>query len=201
MTDETDAPRRGFRPLVFLPLVLFLSLAGVFFWQLNAGGDPSQIPSALIGRPAPEFALPPVEGLNTSGGAVPGFSRADLAGGVSLVNVFASWCVPCRDEHPLLVELAADDRFRLYGLNYKDEPENATRFLGALGNPYDAVGSDRSGRVGIDWGVYGVPETFVVDAAGTIVYKHIGPLTPESIASKLMPAVEKALGAAPPAQS
>lgn len=192
MTDVPARPGR-FRPLVLLPVVLFGALAGLFYGRLF-GGDPSEIPSVLIGRPAPEFNLPPVDGLARDGAPVPGLARADLLGKVSVVNVFASWCVPCRDEHPFLINLSGDTRFRLVGLNYKDEAENATRFLGALGNPYEAVGADESGRVGIDWGVYGVPETFVVDASGTITYKHIGPLTAESVMDKLLPEIEKALG-------
>jgi cytochrome c biogenesis protein CcmG/thiol:disulfide interchange protein DsbE len=179
---------------VFLPLVLFAVLAGLFYVRLYAG-DPSEIPSVLIGRPAPEFTLPPVAGLSRNGAPVPGLTRADLIGKVSVVNVFASWCVPCRDEHPFLLTLAEDKRFALFGLNYKDSADNAVRFLGALGNPYAAVGADGNGRVGIDWGVYGVPETFVIDRSGTIVYKHIGPLSQQSVAEKLMPEIEKALAA------
>jgi cytochrome c biogenesis protein CcmG/thiol:disulfide interchange protein DsbE len=197
----SDAAKPAGRPrlVVFLPLVLFLGLAALFYTRLGAG-DPSELPSALLGKPVPTFELPPVEGLTRDGAPVPGFSSAELTGGVTLVNVFASWCVPCRDEHPILVELAKDTRFRLLGLNYKDSAENAGRFLGALGNPYAAVGADTRGRVGIDWGVYGVPETFVVAADGTIAYKHVGPLNPQSVQAVLMPEIEKALAkAAPPA--
>ncbi|WP_181703429.1 DsbE family thiol:disulfide interchange protein [Chthonobacter albigriseus] len=193
--DATPAPRR-FRIWAFMPLILFAVLAGVFYKQLYAG-DPSAIPSALIGRPAPEFDLPPVEGLTVGGKPVPGLKRADLLGKVSVVNVWASWCGPCRDEHPLLIELAKDSRFALVGIDYKDDPDNATRFLNALGIPFSAIGSDRSGRTGIDWGVYGVPETFVVAADGTIAFKHVGPLSPESLTKRLMPAIEAALGKAP----
>ncbi len=193
-----EPPRRGGLGWVaLLPLVIFLGLAAIFWNQLTGGGNPQDLPSALIGSPAPEFELPPIERLVEAGAPVPGFSRADLMGRVSLVNVFASWCGPCREEHPLLMQLAEDGRFAILGLNYKDAPENATRFLYGLGNPYDAVGSDRNGRVGIDWGVYGVPETFVVAADGTIVYKHVGPLSEASLRDKLMPEVEKALAAAP----
>lgn len=187
--------RRGFPVWAFLPLILFAVLAGIFYKQLYAG-DPSAIPSALIGRPAPEFQLPPLEGLARDGAPVPGLSRADLLGKVSVVNVWASWCGPCRDEHPYLMALADDDRFQLVGIDYKDDPANATRFLNALGNPFSAVGADRSGRTGIDWGVYGVPETFVVGPDGTIAYKHVGPLTPDSLQTRLMPAIEAALAAA-----
>jgi len=195
---DTGAPRPRRRLVAFLPLILFVALAAVFYSRLGAG-DPSELPSVLIGKPVPTFDLPPVAGLMRDGAPVPGFSSRELAGGgVTLVNVFASWCVPCRDEHPVLVELAKDDRFRLVGLNYKDAADNATRFLGALGNPYAAVGADERGRVGIDWGVYGVPETFVVAPDGTIAYKHVGPLTPESVRSVLLPEVEKALAKAAP---
>ncbi len=142
----------------------------------------------------PAFDLPPLEGLRRAGGPVPGFASADLEdGNVTVVNVWASWCVPCREEHPVLEELAKDDRFRLYGMNYKDKTENARRFLGTHGNPFDAVGVDANGRTGIDWGVYGVPETFVVNGKGRITYKHVGPLTPESVQQKLMPEIEKAM--------
>ncbi|WP_181705210.1 DsbE family thiol:disulfide interchange protein [Chthonobacter rhizosphaerae] len=185
-------PRRRTAIWAFLPLLLFAALAALFYVRLYAG-DPSELPSALIGRPVPAFELPPVEGLARNGAPVPGFSAADLKGEVTVVNVWASWCGPCRAEHPLLVELARDDRFRLVGLNYKDSPANATRFLNALGNPFSAVGADQSGRVGIDWGVYGVPETFVVGRDGTIAFKHVGPLDPDSLATRLKPAIEAAL--------
>lgn len=196
MTQPTPPVRtaneiRRRRVVAFLPLALFLGLAGLFYVQLYAG-DPQTLPSALIGRPAPDFALPPVPGLAREGQPTPALARADLLGGVTLVNVWASWCVPCRDEHPVLMQMADDPRFRLVGLNYKDDPGNAASFLADLGNPYAAVGSDRTGRAGIDWGVYGVPETFVVDADGLIRFKFIGPLTPEDVVQTLLPEVEKA---------
>jgi cytochrome c biogenesis protein CcmG/thiol:disulfide interchange protein DsbE len=195
---STDARKRSIRWVVFLPLAVFVLIAAMFLQRLFAG-DPSAIPSALIGRPAPAFELPPIEGLVADGQPVPGLSRADLAGQVTVMNVFASWCGPCRDEHPYLLDLAKDGRFRLVGLNYKDDPGNALTFLNGLGNPYSAVGADRNGRAGIDWGVYGVPETFVVAADGTIVAKHVGPLTPQSIEARLLPAIEQALARpAPP---
>jgi cytochrome c biogenesis protein CcmG/thiol:disulfide interchange protein DsbE len=189
--------RNPWRLAVVAPLLLFLGLSGLFLYALFAG-DPSKVPSALIGRPAPEFSLPPLEGLVRENAPVPGFARADIAQGQpTIVNVFASWCVPCRAEHPLLERLAAQRDTRLYGVNYKDEPGAALRFLGALGNPYGAVGIDRDGRAAIDWGVYGVPETFVVDGQGDIVFKHVGPLTEDSIRDELMPALERARGRAP----
>lgn len=196
MSEESrgDTRRRTSGYLYFVPLAVVVGLGGIFYSLLSdTSRNPQELSSVLIGKPAPNFSLPPVAGLQRDGAPVAGLSRADLDGKVTLVNVFASWCGPCRDEHPLLMELSHDDRFRLVGLNYKDDPANAVSFLGGLGNPYAAVGSDRNGRVGIDWGVYGVPETFIVGADGTIVGKHVGPLSPESVKEKLMPVVEKAL--------
>lgn len=184
-----EAARRGPNIWVLAPLVLFMTLAGLFLYKLATGGQGDLIPSALIGKPVPAFELPPLEGVG-----LPGLKTADLkAGGVTVVNVWASWCVPCRQEHPLLEEVAKDSRVRLVGINYKDEPENARRFLGSLGNPFQAIGVDSRGRSSIDWGVYGVPETFVIAADGTIAYKHIGPITPQSLESALKPQIEKAL--------
>ncbi len=180
----TPPKRRGL--LTLLPLILFLALALLLLGRLFAG-DPGKLPSALVGRTVPQFSL---AGLTEA----QGLSDADLKKGkLTLVNVFASWCVPCHEEHPLLMELAKDARFRLAGLNYKDNVENARRFLGAKGNPYSLVGTDLTGRVGIDWGVYGVPETFVVRGDGAILYKIVGPLSPEIIKDVLMPEIEKAL--------
>ncbi|MET3662291.1 DsbE family thiol:disulfide interchange protein [Aquamicrobium ahrensii] len=180
------------RLFLLLPLGLFLALCGVFLMQLLSGRDISEIPSALIGEPAPATRLPPLAGAN-----LPGLDSDAFAGKVTLVNVFASWCVPCRDEHPVMMELGRDGRFAVTGLNYKDKPANALRFLTELGNPYTAIGADDNGRAGIDWGVYGVPETFLVGKDGRIAYKHVGPLTPASLAGKLMPEIEKALAAQP----
>jgi cytochrome c biogenesis protein CcmG/thiol:disulfide interchange protein DsbE len=185
--------KRRFPVLVLLPLVVFAALAALFLFQLTLGGDPQKIPSALINKPAPDFSLPPVEGLSADGKPVPGFGREDLTGKVSVVNVFASWCVPCRQEHPLLEELATVDGIQLVGINYKDKPENARRFLGSLGNPYDLIGADSGGRTAIEWGVYGVPETFIVDADGMIRYKFIGPLSPSSYRDVFMPELKKVM--------
>ncbi len=166
------------RLLYLMPALIFGALAALFLIRLFAG-DPSRIPSALIGRPVPAFALDPLPGLVRDGQPVPGLSDGDLRGGqATVVNVWASWCAPCRQEHPVLMELAKDPSIRVVGINYKDQPENARRFLGALGNPFSAVGVDPQGRTAIDWGVYGVPETFIVGPDGTIRYKHIGPLLP-----------------------
>lgn len=178
---------------VLIPLVLFVALVALFYMRLYAG-DPSELPSALIGREAPEFSLPPLEGLTHADGTpVPGLSRADLGNGVvTVINVFASWCAPCRDEHPLLERLAAMGRVKLVGIAYKDEPKNTLGFLKEMGNPFQAVGMDRNGRAAIDWGVYGVPETFIVGKDGRIAYKHIGPLTEASLTDVLLPEIEKA---------
>jgi cytochrome c biogenesis protein CcmG, thiol:disulfide interchange protein DsbE len=192
VTTETPPKRRSV--LMALPLVLFASLAAVFWFRLG-DGDPSRIPSALIGHPAPSAALPPVEGLTSNGTAVPGLDPAAFKGKVSLVNVWASWCVPCHDEAPLLTELAKDKRFQLVGINYKDAPDNARRFLGRYGNPFAIVGADGNGRAGIEWGVYGVPESFIVGRDGTIAYKLVGPITPENIETVLMAEINKALKA------
>ncbi|MFT0891052.1 DsbE family thiol:disulfide interchange protein [Pseudochelatococcus sp. G4_1912] len=194
MTNATEVkaekPRR--RLLILLPLIVFGALALLFVTRLIEG-DPSRVPSVLIGRAVPKFDLPPLDGLVRDGARVPGLATADLqVGKVMLVNVWASWCVPCRQEHPLLTELARDPRVTVVGINYKDSPENARRFLGALGNPFARVGADTSGRTGIDWGVYGVPETFVVAGDGTIRHKHIGPLTSEAIATTLEKAIAEA---------
>lgn len=179
------------RYLLFgLPLLVLAGLVAAFALSLDR--DPSLVRSVLIDKPAPVFTLPAVPDLG-----VPGFDTAGLKGEVSVVNVFASWCIPCRDEHPLLVALRDVAGIRLFGINQADAPENARAFLAELGNPYDAVGADRDRRVSIDWGVYGVPETFVVDAGGVITFKHVGPLTPEAVETQLLPAIEAARSATP----
>jgi cytochrome c biogenesis protein CcmG/thiol:disulfide interchange protein DsbE len=183
------------RPLLMaLPLVFFLGLL-VLFWFRLGDGDPSRIPSALIGRPAPQTALPPLAGLLADGVQVPGLDPAILKGRISVVNVWASWCVPCHDEAALLTELSKDKRLQLVGINYKDAPDNARRFLGRYGNPFDAVGVDGNGRAAIEWGVYGVPETFIVGSEGTILYKLVGPITPDNIDSVLRAEIDKAMRA------
>jgi cytochrome c biogenesis protein CcmG/thiol:disulfide interchange protein DsbE len=185
------------RLVVLVPLLAFLGLAALFMLRLGAG-DPSRIPSALIGHPAPDTKLPALAGLARDGKEVPGLDSAGFKGAVTLLNVWASWCVPCRDEAPLLMRLAADERIRVVGINYKDQPENARRFLARYGNPFIANGADSNGRAAIEWGVYGVPETFVVGRNGRIAYKLIGPITAENLESVLKPAIDNALAAALP---
>jgi len=177
--------------LVLLPLAVFLALAALFFVRLWSG-DPSRLPSALIGRPAPPTDLPPLAGLARDGKPVPGLSNAAFPGEVTLVNVWASWCIPCADEVPFLEKLATDKRIRLVGINYKDPTDNARRFLNRYGNPFAAVGVDASGRASIDWGVYGVPETYLIGRDGTIAYKLVGPITAENLAGALDPEIAKA---------
>jgi len=195
-TGGTAEPPRGKtrrRWVVIVPLVLFAALAAVFLLRLGNVGDPSLIPSALIGSPAPEMDLPPLDGLTANGVRLAGLTDEDLRGEVTLVNVWGSWCPPCRQEHPYLLALADDDRFRIAGLNYKDEAADALGFLDELGNPYDAVGVDRSGRNAIDWGVYAAPETFIVDREGVIRYKVIGPVGLVISLDDLMVEIENAL--------
>jgi cytochrome c biogenesis protein CcmG, thiol:disulfide interchange protein DsbE len=175
-----------------LPLLGFAALAIIFLLRLH-GGDPSRIPSALIGRPAPPTALPPLQGLVDDGAQVPGLDPAVFKGKVSIVNVWASWCIPCHEEAPLLTELGKDKRLQLIGIDYKDAPDNARRFLGRYGNPFGMVGVDGNGRAAIEWGVYGVPETFIVGREGTIVYKMVGPVTSENFDSVLKVEIDKAL--------
>jgi len=188
--NYTAAWRR--RKLVLIPLVAFLAVAALFVLRLGAG-DPSRIPSALIGHPAPRTDLPPLPGLERDGKAVPGLDSAHFQGQVTVLNVWASWCVPCREEAALLMALSADRRVRVVGMNYKDQPDNARRFLGRYGNPFAANGTDGNGRAAIEWGVYGVPETFIIGRDGRITYKLIGPVTPENLETALKPAIEKAL--------
>lgn len=195
MSDAGRQPERRRRNVVaFMPLAGFLALAGVFLYQLASGRDASEIPSVLIGTKAPTLALPPLEGLIADGAAVPALTDAAISGKLAVINFFASWCVPCRQEHPLLMELAKDPRIILVGVNHKDDPENALRFLGELGNPYAAVGVDPEGRTSIDWGAYGVPETFLVARDGTILYKQIGPFTLDTFQNGLMPIITEHAG-------
>jgi cytochrome c biogenesis protein CcmG/thiol:disulfide interchange protein DsbE len=180
-------PRATRRLVTILPLAIFVGLAGLFLMQLLSGRDVAEIPSALIGQQAPVTKLPPLEGA-----ALPGLDSQDFAGKVTLVNVWASWCAPCREEHPLLVAYAKQPGApAIVGLNYKDKTDAATKWLAQLGNPYVETLVDADGRIGIDYGVYGVPETFVIDAKGIVRMKHIGPLTPAAMRDKLVPLVEQ----------
>jgi cytochrome c biogenesis protein CcmG/thiol:disulfide interchange protein DsbE len=204
MTDHTTtsaatppdaaAPRKsGLRGLLMaLPLIAFAGLA-VLFWFGLRGGDPSLIPSALIGHQAPQTPLPPLEGLVNNDKPVPGLDPAAFKGKVSVVNVWASWCVPCHDEAPLLTALGQDKRIQIVGINYKDDANNARRFLGRYGNPFSIVGVDNNGRAAIEWGVYGVPETYVIGRSGKILFKLVGPITPDNIDTVLKAQIDKAL--------
>jgi cytochrome c biogenesis protein CcmG/thiol:disulfide interchange protein DsbE len=170
-----------------VPIALFAALAAVFGFYLSAierGKDVNAVPSALIGKPAPEFALPPLEGRSD------GFSSADLGGRPALVNVFASWCLPCRVEHPILLKLARDG-IPIFGINVKDKPEDARAYLAELGDPYTKIGADRDGRAVIDWGVYGYPETFVIDRDRRIQYRHVGPIMPHDVERTIRPLLAK----------
>lgn len=194
-TDPSTDPAPRKRPwLALIPLVIFGALAVLFFFRLGTG-DTTKIPSALIGRPAPATTLAALPGLTREGVATPGLTAATWTGKVSVVNVWASWCVPCHDEAPLLMEMARDTRFQILGINYKDAADNARRFLGRYGNPFAAVGIDPNGRASIEWGVYGVPETFVVGKDGRIAFKLVGPITPDNLKPVLMREIDKALAA------
>ena len=193
-TQTPGAAQSRRKLVVYLPLAIFLGLAALFLLRLGAG-DISRVPSALIGRPAPATVLPAVPGLERDGKPVPGLVPAEFAGAVTLLNVWASWCIPCHEEVPLLMKLAADSRIRVVGINQKDRPENARRFLGRYGNPFVANGIDANGRASIEWGVYGVPETFVIGRDGRITYKLIGPITPQNLETAVKPQIEKALAA------
>ena len=180
------APGNGRRLAAYIPLAVFVVMAVILGIGLTK--DPRLVPSPLIGKPVPEFSLPPVKGRAL------GLATADLKGQVALVNVFASWCVACREEHPVLLELAKKGIVPIHGLDYKDKPADAQAWLDELGDPYTRAGADITGRVGIEWGVYGVPETFVVDRNGVIAYKHIGPITPKALEDTILPLVRKLQG-------
>jgi cytochrome c biogenesis protein CcmG/thiol:disulfide interchange protein DsbE len=199
MSDQTveqtpPAPKRKVSWLALSPLLVFLALGGVFGYQLLFGNPANEIPSVLIGQEAPAVTLAPLE---DSG--VPGFGPTDFEGQVTLLNVFASWCAPCRQEHPMLMQLSRDDRFQIVGINQKDQPADARRFLATLGNPYDRIGVDPNGRASIEWGVYGVPETFIVGPDGVILHKHIGVFDARHVEEDFLPIIEEALAGAAPA--
>ncbi|WP_421362126.1 DsbE family thiol:disulfide interchange protein [Agrobacterium rosae] len=195
-TERAPAPSRGKSRyiLALLPLLAFAGFAAIaakMLYEQDVNGlDVSAIPSALINTKAPSLSLPPLEGAN-----VPALNDAAIKGKLTLVNVFASWCVPCRQEHPMLKELAKDERLNIVGINYKDKSDNALRFLGELGNPYAAIGIDPNGKAAIDWGVYGIPETYLVGRDGTIVYKKVGPIDAATYERDMIPAIEKAAAA------
>ena len=180
---DARAPGRRARLAGYIPLLVFLLMA--VFLGIGLTMNPRDIPSPLIGKMVPEFSLPPVKGGTL------GLASADLRGEVSVVNVFASWCVACREEHPILMGIKKKGIVPLHGLNYKDKPDDARAWLDEMGDPYTRIGADIAGRVAIDWGVYGVPETFVIDRDGRIAYKHIGAVTPEVLRDKLIPLIRK----------
>ena len=187
MPDNLTAPvssdtKLGWRLPSLAPLLVFVVLAA--FLAVGLTLDPRLIPSPLIGKQAPEFDLAPVKGRSL------GLASRDLKGEVSLVNVFASWCVACKEEHPVLMQMQREGLVPILGLNYKDRPEDAQKWLDEMGDPYTRTGADLDGRVGIDWGVYGVPETFLIDRSGRIAYKHIGALTPQVVKEQLIPRIE-----------
>lgn len=181
MQDRASPPSR--RLMVLLPVLVFLGLAVAFAYGLTR--NPQELPSVLIGKPVPQFSLPPVKGRTL------GLSSADLVGEVSLVNVFASWCVACRYEHPFFMELKAQGIVPIHGINYKDKPDDAAEWLDTRGDPYTRIGADIDGRVAIDWGVTGVPETFVIDRQGRIAYKQIGPIDQTILDEKILPLIER----------
>ena len=192
MTATEQDPESGRNWTRFVPLALFLAIGALFGGYLIAtqyfGYERDTLPSELVGRAVPDTALPPLYDGR------PGLDPALLKGpGVKLVNIWASWCGPCRVEHPALMRLAADG-VTIHGLNYKDEPTAARGFLAELGDPYEGVGRDSSGRASIEWGVYGVPETFVVDGEGRIVYKHVGPIANDDLERRILPAIAEAGG-------
>ena len=194
-TPETNPAKRGFGryAVALIPLAVFAVIAGtaakMLYDQDVHGKDISEIPSALIGTKAPTLNLPPLEGAN-----LPALTDSAIKGKLTLVNVFASWCIPCRDEHPILMQLAKDSRLNVVAINYKDKNDNALRFLGELGNPFAAIGVDPKGQAAIDWGVYGIPESYLVAPDGTILYKRVGPFDDISLKEGLLPAMARALG-------
>lgn len=167
----------------FIPIAIFVLVVAILFSGLWR--NPQEIPSPLVDKPAPQFDLPAIPGQ--PGEALPGLATVDIRGKPSLVNFFASWCIPCKAEHPLLLRLKESGVAPIYGINYKDKPEAVLQWLDELGNPYTRIGADRDGRTAIDWGVYGVPETFVVDAQGVIRYRLVGPITSRDLEDSILP--------------
>lgn len=197
MTEQTAGGGGGGRSFArIIPVLIFAGIAGFFAFALTAG-DPSKLPSALLGKPVPELTFPGLESADPNTPETAGFSAANLKNGsVHVVNFWASWCGPCIDEHPLLMSLKDEAEVDIFGVNYKDTPANARRFIGRYGNPFAKLGTDASGRGAIEWGVYGMPETFIVNGRGEIVYKHVGPITDVSLKSILLPKIAEAKAAA-----
>ncbi|WP_176082648.1 DsbE family thiol:disulfide interchange protein [Martelella sp. HB161492] len=194
MRDDPQAPspRSKWRfALAAIPLLVFGGLAVAFAAQILSSDDPSEIPSVLIGKPAPAMDLPALQGSDR-----PALTSAQISGKLTIVNVFASWCVPCRQEHPFIMALSKDPDINVVGINYKDNPDNALRFLGELGNPYAAIGIDKNGAKAIDWGVYGIPESFIVGPDGTIIFKKIGPIDMQSYNDEILPVINRTIGPA-----
>lgn len=192
--DATTPTNRGIGR--FIPLFAVVAVMAVFglrLFQNSDGRDNSVIPSALIGKPAPALALAPLDGAIRAGRPVPALDTGAIRGKLTLVNVWASWCVPCRQEHPIILGLAQDPRINVVGINYKDKNDAALAFLGELGNPFRAIGVDPRGVAAIDWGVYGIPESFLVGPDGTILYKHVGPFSDDVVKDQLLPKIEEAL--------
>ncbi|PLX36602.1 MAG: DsbE family thiol:disulfide interchange protein [Hyphomicrobiales bacterium] len=199
-TGGEDTPRKGPSLLVLLPLVIFAGMVALFFYQLSAGRDPSILPSALIHKQAPQFDLGPLPGVTLNGKEVPGLKRADLDGKVTLLNFWASWCVPCRQEHPILLELQKDSRFQLVGINVRDSETAARGYLVDHENPFERIGFDTTYRSAIEFGVTGQPETFIIDKFGCIRHKQIGPLYTKLLNDTVLPLIDKALGETEPAE-
>ena len=172
-----------------IPLALFLVLA--VFLAMGLNRDPHEVPSPLVGQPAPRFSLPRLDADPQATAQAAKFDPKDMAGRVWMLNVWASWCVACRQEHPVLVEFAASGAAPLVGLDYKDQAADAKGWLARFGNPYAVSAVDADGRVGIDYGVYGVPETYVIDKAGTVRFKQVGPVTREVLRTKILPLIEE----------
>lgn len=197
MTKSSQARSSGGRTWLIAPVAIFTLLAGLFAVALRSG-DPSRLPSMLIGKPVPAFAFPAVEGLGDAAPSVNGFDASALAqGNVSVVNFFASWCAPCVEEHPQLSQLRDTPGVTLVGVNVKDEPAAVRQFLNRYGSPYAILGADRAGRGSIEWGLTGTPETFIVDGRGIVRMKYIGPVMPEVLTRVILPAIEAAKKPAP----
>jgi len=181
-TVAKQPPGPLYRLRFVVPAAVAIGLGIVF--ALGLGRDPQVLPSALIGKPVPQFSLLPVKGRSL------GLAAANLSGEVSLVNAFASWCAACREEHPVLIQMATQRVILIHGIDYEDKPDDAARWLDTMGDPYTRTGADLDGRVAIDWGVYGVPETYVIDRQGRIAFKQVGPITPEILRQQILPLVE-----------